>query len=134
MLKTKSILEPIRETDGLRISIMSRHKWDPKIVSYTDINSISSEMFDYWFKDLAPSDILIGDYYKRNLPWEVFSERYLSEIKKDTKEDKVRKLANMALSDTVTILCLEKSPEKCHRKLLAKEYQIYQPKLDLNIK
>lgn len=65
MLKTKSILAPIEETDGNRISIMSRHTLNDGITPHPRINNSS---YQEWNKVLATPEKLIGDHYKRNLP------------------------------------------------------------------
>lgn len=64
MIYTKSILKPKEESDGIRISVMSRHTLNDGITSHPDINESS---YDEWLKILAPSDQLVGDYYKRSL-------------------------------------------------------------------
>jgi len=134
MLKTKSILELKNESDGLRISIMSRHHWSSEIIKYTNINKINPQLYDLWWKELAPSENLVGDLYKRKLPWNQFEQRYLAEINKLPILEKVKDLAHRSLTETITLLCLEKSPKYCHRRILAEECKKYEPLLILSIK
>lgn len=134
MLKTKSILELQNESDGLRISIMSRHHWSSEVIKYTKINKINSQLYDLWWKELAPSENLVGDLYKRQLPWNQFERRYLLEMSTPNALKKIKNLAHQSLTETITLLCLEKSPKYCHRRILAEECQKYEPSLILKIR
>lgn len=133
MLKTKSILKPKNKSDGLRISIMASpydyHIQDDGKTRDTRITEIS---YDLWLKQFAPSFKLIGDYYKRNLQWNEYESRYLDEIRKIKNE--VKGLAKIAINMDITLLCIEDSPEHCHRKILAEECKKYQPSLVLDIR
>jgi len=131
MLKTKSILELRENTDGLRVSVMSRHTLNDGI---TPNPNITRSSYDLWLKILAPPLRLVGDYYKRGLPWEEFEKRYLEYIRRPDIKLEVQKLAERSLDLVVTLLCIEESPEYCHRRLLAQECKIYQPDLVLSIK
>lgn len=131
MLKTKSILEQREESDGLRISIMSRHTLNDGITPHPEITSYS---YDLWLCSLSPSAGLLGDYYKRGLPWEQFEKRYLEYIRQPDVQIEVQNLAEKSLDSVITLLCIEKSPEYCHRRILAEECKKYQPSLVLSIR
>jgi uncharacterized protein YeaO (DUF488 family) len=131
MLKTKSIIAPIEPSDGIRISVMSRHTLNDGITPHPKINA---ENYGTWDKALAPPETLIGDYYKRKLPWEQFEIKYQEYIRQPNLKTQVQDLAQRSLETNITILCIEDSPEHCHRKLLAKECQKYYPELILEIK
>ncbi len=131
MLQTKSILAKIEDTDGIRISIMSRHTLNDGITSHPNITSSS---YDWWIKSLAPQSKLIGEYYKRNLPWKDFENRYINYIREPKMQNEVKALAKLALNEIITILCIEDSPEYCHRRLLAEECKRYEPDLVLYIR
>ncbi len=118
MLRTKSILEPRKASDGLRISVMSRHTLDDGYTPHPDINDLS---YDRWMKTLAPPAGLVGDYYRRALPWSEFEKGYKLHISKPEVKPHVQKLARDSLDDTITLLCIEASPEFCHGSLLAEE-------------
>lgn len=125
MLRTKSILAPKENYDGVRISIMSRHTLNDGV---TPDLRIKENSYNEWRKEFAPPQKLIGDYYKKNLPWEEFEKRYLRYL--EIIYEKVRKLSETALDKDITLLCIEESPEKCHRRLLAEECKRIQPKLE----
>ena len=131
MLKTKSILLPKEGSDGTRISVMSRHTLNDGITPHPQINSSS---YDLWLPNLAPPAKLLGDYYKRGLPFEQFKEQYLSYINQHEIKIEVQKLAKKSIDSVITLLCIEESPEYCHRKILAEECKKYQLDLILDIR
>ena len=131
MLKTKSILYDKEDTDGLRISVMSRHTLNDGLTPHPEITNSS---YDQWLQILAPPPKLIGDYYKRGLPWEQFEQKYLNYIRSANIQTEVQKLAEQSLDSVITLLCIEESPEFCHRRLLAEECKKYQPNLVLSVK
>jgi uncharacterized protein YeaO (DUF488 family) len=130
MLKTKSILLPKNSLDGVRISIMSRHTLNDGITPHPDINNLS---YDLWLPNLAPPIRLLGDYYKRNLPWEKFECEYLAYLKQKKLQIEIQNLAKKGLDDIITLMCVENSPDYCHRRLIAEECKKYAPNLVLEI-
>ena len=94
MLKTKSILYDKEDTDGLRISVMSRHTLNDGITPHPEITDSS---YNQWLQILAPPVKLIGDYYKRDLPWEQFEQKYLDYIRSSNVQTEVQKLAERSL-------------------------------------
>lgn len=123
MLYTKSILKPISLEDGVRISVMSRHTLDDGITPDTRITLAS---YNLWVQELAPPAKLVGDYYKRGLPWESYEAEYLHYLKQEGIMMKVQELAQTALEKDVTLLCKEEQATRCHRRILAEECQRYQ--------
>jgi uncharacterized protein YeaO (DUF488 family) len=126
MLYTKSIYAPKSDSDGIRISVMSRHTLEDGI---TPDPKITTSSYDYWLKILAPTDRSVGDYYKRGLPFEEYSKRYKTHLAKKEISPTIESLARQALIQNITFLCVEESAEKCHRKILAEICQTYQPTL-----
>ncbi|MEI7719487.1 MAG: DUF488 domain-containing protein [archaeon] len=130
MLRTKSILAPRESFDGVRISVMSRHTLNDGITPHPQITDSN---YILWLQILAPPIKLVGDYYKRNLPWEQFAEKYLQYIRQGDAKREVQSLAERSLHHNITFLCIEDSPENCHRRLLAEECKRYEPSLALSI-
>lgn len=130
MLKTKSILKPKEGSDGLRISIMSRHTLNDGITPHPGITKSS---YDQWFRVFSPPARLLGAYYKRAVSWEKFELSYLEYIRKAEIRIEVQNLAERSLDSVITLLCIEESPEHCHRRILAEECKKYQPSLVLSI-
>lgn len=131
-LFTKCILSPKAESDdGRRISVMSRHTLNDGITPHPDINDSS---FDQWLKILAPHPKLVGAYYRKEIEWEEFAARYVESLGSDDKLIAMLGLVRKAEHENVTIMCIEDSPERCHRRLLAEECQRRFPQLQVIVK
>lgn len=135
-LQTDSILRPREYWHGRRFSIMSRHTLNDGVTPNDQI--IEGVSYDEWWKELAPPDNLVGDWYKRrevlNLTWEKFADRYYDFLQNPIQRAKVIELIELALNERITVLCVEDTPEECHRSLLVKECQTLNPDLKTVIK
>jgi uncharacterized protein YeaO (DUF488 family) len=119
-LYTKCILAPKSNDDGLRISVMSRHTLQD---GKTPDPRITKESFDEHRPDLAPSPGLVGAFYRNQIAWCSYEERFLEQLKNSQTQRSLRELADMARRGNVTLLCIEATAEYCHRRLLAEECQ-----------
>ncbi|MBI4152538.1 DUF488 domain-containing protein [Candidatus Woesearchaeota archaeon] len=128
MLYTKCIFHNVENSDGTRISVMSRHTLNDGI---TPDPRITAATFEEWIPELAPPLKLVGDYYHRNLAWADFERRYLEHLSQTDVSSLVSTLAKRSLSNDITLLCVEETPECCHRRLLAEECQKYEPTLSI---
>ena len=128
MLFTESILSERHPDSGTRISVMSRHTLNDGV---TPDPRIIPASYDEHISQMAPAPKLIGAYYKRGLPWEEFEQMYIDQIRQADSIPLVQALAYRALRQNLTLLCIEETPERCHRRLLAQECLIYQPTLTL---
>ena len=124
MLRAKCIKANIEPVDGLRISVMSRHTLEDGVTIDKEINE---NTFDEWWKVLSPPDDLVGSYYKRGLGWDKFSQKYLDYLGSIEPITTLSHLANMALTQNVTVMCVEESSEYCHRKLLVEKCKLILP-------
>jgi uncharacterized protein YeaO (DUF488 family) len=122
---------PAEESDGIRVSIMSRHTLNDGITPDLRIDRSS---YDLWIKSLAPPQNLIGNYYKRGLPWKEFEEKYKNYLSQPLVRSTVLEVAKKSLEKDVTLLCVEESPDFCHRRILAEECQKYLPELKIQIR
>jgi uncharacterized protein YeaO (DUF488 family) len=119
-LKTKSIFTKPSLDDGLRICIMRKY-YRQKHPKYFGVDK-------HWI-ELSPSEELLKDYHK-GLPWEDYVGRFTQEVLVP-QADKIKELAHMATSKDITLLCYERTPENCHRRLVALACKMYQPSLEL---
>ncbi len=109
MLKTKSVYyDKVEEEDGIRILVM-RHWCRPL--------SKEKAAIAEWKRELAPSKELLADWNNNRIDWATYEKRYLKEMEKQTES--IKKLAERAKTETITLLCKEPSDEHCHRRLLA---------------
>lgn len=129
MLKTKPIRATIEPSDGLRISVMSRHTLNDGV---TEDPSIHRWMFDEHWPVLSPTDV--GRWHRGEMAWDVFVENYRLRLKThEPAASKVHKLIELAQAGNVTILCTEEMPANCHRKVLAEYCAELCPALDTSI-
>lgn len=126
MLLTKAIRAPIEHSDGIRISVMSRHTLQD---GRTPDTTIHDDMYDVWWPELAPPTSLLGDYYKRSLSWADFESRFDKHLASSAATAALNKLIELSYYGTAAILCTEGEPKKCHRRLVAEKCKLIVPEL-----
>lgn len=130
MLRTRSILSPRSSADGLRVSVMSRHTLNDGV---TPDSSILPSTIDLHWPFFGPNPKLIGDYLRRDLPWEAFERRYLEQLEQVSLLPHLSKLVELSRCHDITLMCIEHEPEHCHRRLLAEHCKRIDPKLEISI-
>ena len=125
---TKSIINE-QEQDGKRISVMSRHTLEDG--KTPDKRIVEGVTFDEWQKEFAPPSKLVGAYYRKEVSWEDFERIYLEYLRSDKIRPKVEALAKRCTEETIVLMCIEDTANKCHRRLLAEELKKYQPDLKI---
>jgi len=131
-LYTKSVYAPVEHSDGIRICVMSRLTQNDGITVVT--NLLFGKKFDYWAKILAPPDKVVGAWYRKEIDWDDFTGKYKSHLYSEKVLPHLDMLAYQALEHDITLLCVEDTPELCHRKILAEECQSLQLDLEVIIK
>jgi uncharacterized protein YeaO (DUF488 family) len=56
-------------------------------------------------------------YYRKEINWSEYKSEYLRYLNENIKEEVVD-LISLSMKMDITLLCIEESPEFCHRKLL----------------
>lgn len=108
MVKTKSVYDPVEESDGERI-LVSRY-W-PRGLSKERL-SVTEHL-----KDVAPSVELLRNWKTSNTSWAEYEKRYHQEMSQ--QRQKIELLAKKASCETITLLCFEPEDNPhCHRHLL----------------
>ncbi len=127
MLRSKSILHPKEEIDGKRIYIMSKHTLNDGIT----IDERLYGTFDEHMTIFAAPLKIIGAYYKQKISFEEYSKLYLNYL--TTIKTEIINLINYAMHNNITVMCIEYSPEKCHRKLFLEYCSTLSNKLEIEI-
>lgn len=130
MLKTKCILAPIEDDDWLRISVMSRHTLNDWKTPDTRIEG----QFETHMKEFWPAPKMVWAYYRWELSREDFKSAYLDRLSTPELVWAIKFLSGHLVNWNITLLCIEKDPTFCHRKLLAEEFLKHNPWLQLDIK
>lgn len=116
MLKSACILTPRCTGDGLRVSIMSRHTQND---GRTPDKRLTIDLFDEHWPELAPPPKLVGRWYRYEIEWPDFAATYRFHLEHcPGVQPRLTQLLALALTDTVTVLCIEEHPAHCHRRLL----------------
>ena len=70
------------------------------------------------------------------LAWGEFERRYLSGLRNATlsREDFAALIVLLNAEKDVTLLCIESSPDRCHRRLLAEECRRILPPTEMHIR
>ena len=127
-LFTKSIIRE-KDLNEKRISVMSRHTREDGITP--DERIVEGITFDEWRKEFAPPGNLVGAYYRKELTWDDFEKKYLEFLRSAEIRPQVESFAKRCTEETITLMCIEDTADKCHRRLLAEELQKYQPSLKI---
>lgn len=129
---TKSIIKEKEIGDGKRISVMSRHTLsDGKTQDERIIDGVS---FDEWKKEFSAPSKLVGRYYRKEIDWEEFEKQYIEFLRSDEVNPEIKLFAKRCTEEVITLMCIEDTADKCHRRLLAEELQKYQPDLKITHK
>jgi uncharacterized protein YeaO (DUF488 family) len=101
----KSVYDPPEPSDGRRVLVMTL--WP---------RGVSKAKVDEWLKDLGTPRDLIRRWKSGKVAWGEFASGYRESLR--GKESLLRLLAEESERGTVTLLCTEKDPSRCHRSLL----------------
>jgi len=108
LVKTKSVYDPVEESDGQRI-LVSRY-WPRGLFRKRLL------LADH-LKNVAPSVELLRDWKTDHISWAEYERRYHQEMSQQW--EKISELAKMATCKTITLLCFEREDNPhCHRHLL----------------
>lgn len=77
---------------------------------------ISKDKVDVWMKDLGTERELIARWKGGKISWDRFAAEYKKSLK--GKEEELKRLAEESKSGTITLLCTDRDPARCHRSLL----------------
>ena len=108
MVNTKSVYDSVAQTDGNRFMVT---RYWPRGMSKEKLK------LSGWVHELAPSKELLQDWKNKIISWQEYELRYFKEM--ENKQEFIHKLANLAASGIITLLCFEKEDNPyCHRHLL----------------
>ena len=107
MIKTKCLFDPPEESDGTRIVISGVPK------------EYSKSWFDESYSELAPTQKVLYDYKYREGSWEEYEVQFSQLMEGRRARRRIRELAARSITgEVITLLCYEKTDEKCHRRLV----------------
>ncbi len=110
----KSIYDNPEPSDGKRILVT--RLWP---------RGISKDRVDLWMKDLGTERDLIKKWKGGVMSWDSFAAEYNGSLR--GKESLLRELARQSKAGTITLLCTDKDPRRCHRSLLKAAVELLAP-------
>ena len=110
----KRVYDEPEPSDGRRILVM--RLWP---------RGVSKDKVDVWMKELGTERELIAKWKGGKVSWEEFSAEYRRSLQ--GKEDQLRALAEESRKGTITLLCIERDPSRCHRSLLKAAIEATRP-------
>jgi uncharacterized protein YeaO (DUF488 family) len=106
-VRAKSIYEDAAPDDGVRI--LTTNYWP---------RGISRERAGTYKRVLGPSRELLRGFKDGAVDWPEYERRYLAEMEGDTQRAEIDELARIATTETITVMCVCKTDDQCHRRLL----------------
>ncbi len=106
-VREKSIYDPPAPDDGHRV--LTTNYWP---------RGISLERAGTYVRALAPTRGLLRAFKDGEIDWPAYRERYLAEMQGDEQRRLIGELAAEARRGVVTVMCVCRETEQCHRFLL----------------
>jgi uncharacterized protein YeaO (DUF488 family) len=106
-IRSKNVYEPTAPDDGQRF--LTTNYWP---------RGISKERAGTYLRALGPSRELLRAYRDGHVSWEEYEAQYHAEMRAEKPRAEIRRLADLAGHETVTVMCMCKDEDQCHRRLL----------------
>ncbi|TAK56198.1 MAG: DUF488 family protein [Dehalococcoidia bacterium] len=106
-VRAKSIYEEATPDDGVRI--LTTNYWP---------RGVSKERAGTYIRALAPTRELLHAFKDGEIGWPEYEKRYLAEMEGDRQREEIARIAGLAQTETVTVMCMCKDERMCHRSLL----------------
>ena len=104
---TKSVYEPPDPLDGRRV--LTTQYW---------ARGIPKSAVDEYVRKLGPSRQLLHAFKRGEIDWPTYTTFYLQEMQNEESRRAIERLAEIAKSETITLMCVCKDENRCHRTLL----------------
>jgi uncharacterized protein YeaO (DUF488 family) len=106
-IRLKRVYEPASPDDGHRV--LATRYW---------ARGVRKSAIDEFATKVAPSRELLREFKHEGLTWEGYVPRYLGEMKAESAKSDIKRLAEMAKSGRLTLMCICQDETHCHRSLL----------------
>lgn len=116
----------------IRVSVMRRHK---KTLPNDGIpgEEIDTVNYDLWWKELAVPGKIVGAYYRQEKTFVELEKEYLEYLRSPEINQLLLLLIELSKLINVILMCIEDTPEKCHRRILIEECLRIDPSLKTNL-
>ena len=107
-VRAKNIYDLPEPTDGSRV--LATRYWP---------RGVPKGAADEYARALSPSEELLRSFKDGRIDWWGFRKRYLEEMQSPEARAEIRRLARLAATRPLTVMCVCKDATRCHRTLLA---------------
>lgn len=104
---TKGIYDPPDSSDGYRV--LATRYWP---------RGVPSTAADEYVRAVSPSEETLRAFKDNRTDWWGFRKRYLEEMRSAEAQAEIHRLAKLASSRPVTLMCVCRDEARCHRSLL----------------
>ena len=108
-VRTKRVYDAASTDDGRRILI----------TRYWPRGVLKSAADEYNTK-VAPSRDLVRAFKHEGMAWDEYTQRVLAEIREEPARSEIRRLAEVARREPITLMCMCDNERFCHRSLVAR--------------
>ncbi len=106
-IRLKRIYDDPSPDDGRRI--LATRYWP---------RGIPKSAVDEYTTKVSPSRELLREFKHEGLAWDEYVPRFLEEMSAPEARSEISRLANLASSETITLMCICPDEKRCHRSLL----------------
>jgi uncharacterized protein YeaO (DUF488 family) len=106
-VRAKSVYEPAEPGDGLRV--LTTNYWP---------RGVSKDRVGVYKRILGPARELLHAFKSGEIGWPEYRRQYLELMRGEEQRAEIEALAETARTQTVTIMCMCKDANECHRHLL----------------
>src|SRR5882762_9476530 len=106
-IRTKSIYDSEEPDDGTRV--LTTNYWP---------RGVTKERAGTYLRALAPTRDLLRAFKDGAISWSEYEVRYLEEMRGEKQREEIARLARVADTGTVTLMCACRDDAQCHRRLL----------------
>lgn len=106
-VRTKSVYDPPGPEDGRRVLVT---QYWPRGISRTLVGE--------YVRKLGPTRDLLHAFKSGEMGWQRYEAAYQSEMGSEEARSEIRRLAQLAKSETITLMCMCKDDRECHRVVL----------------
>jgi uncharacterized protein YeaO (DUF488 family) len=106
-IRLKRVYDEPSPDDGRRI--LATRYWP---------RGVSKSAVDEYTTKVSPSRELLREFKHEGLSWEQYVPRYLGEMKEPEAVTEIERLAKLAESGRITLMCICEDEKRCHRSLL----------------
>jgi uncharacterized protein YeaO (DUF488 family) len=106
-VRAKNIYDPPEAADGTRI--LATRYWP---------RGVPRSAADEYMRALSPSEELLRAFKDGRIDWWAFRKGYLEEMQSAEAQAEIRRMARLATTRPLTVICVCKDASRCHRTLL----------------